>query len=414
MRYKRRLAILATLGLALSACSSGGSGDAGGDKTLEIWTFSSTMPDVIESGFAKAYPDYEVKVVEVPVGDVSKRLVVGLQGGEGLPDVVHLPLRESGGLFKTGQFLDMTAQLGPQKDNFADGILVGNDKEINSFTMGPGNMGLWINEAALAKHNLKVPDDPTWADIVNVARGLKAASGGKQYMFIQPPGANGANMFNAFYNSRGGTWWNERGELAADANLAAQTLQFMVDLDKEGLVYRGVWTDPTFWEAIRKEQIVGWTMNYGVGSTNLQKNVPDQSGQWRLVTWPRWSPGAAQTTGVFGGSLFAGLKNTDNPQGARDFIMWWLTNEGLQAQIDTIGIVAYKPAADKIDLDKADPYFGGQSVIKDLGSVPYPPFHFFNWPETESAITAAVDQAYSGAKSPSEAVKAIISELEAL
>jgi hypothetical protein len=45
-------------------------------------------------------------------------------------------------------------------------------------------------------------------------------------------GANGANMFNAFFNSRGGTWWNEDGELDVDEDLAADTLQFMLDLDQ--------------------------------------------------------------------------------------------------------------------------------------------------------------------------------------
>lgn len=415
MRHKRLLAGVATVGLALAGCSNGGSdsGD-GGDNTLEIWTFSSTMPDVIESEFATAYPEYDVDIVEVPIADVSKRLVVGLQGGEGLPDVVHLPLRESARLFATGQFLDMTAEFAPEQDNFPDGILVGNEDEINSFTMGPGNMGLWVNETALAKHDLVVPDDPTWDDIVDLATDLQAASGGEQYMFMQPPGANGANMFNAFFNSRGGTWWNERGELAADTELAVDTLEFMVDLDQQGLVYHGVWTEPTFWEAISNEEIVGWTMNYGVGHTNLQRNVPEQSGDWRLVTWPRWSPDAEQRTGVFGGSLFAGLRDTDNPDGAREFIMWWLTDEGLQAQIDTIGIVAYEPAAERVDLEREAPYFGGQTVLKDLGSVPYPPFHFFHWPETESAVTAAVDQAYSGDLSPRDAIDSIIAELEAL
>lgn len=409
--------LTAALAAGLVACGSGDPDSAEGEsavRDLEIWVFSSSAPPVIEDGFAKAFPDYDVEVVEIPIADVTQRLVVALQGGDDLPDVVQLPLRESGGLFATGQFLDLSDELGPMEDDFAEGILVGGNDEINAFTMGPGNMGLWVNQAALAAHNLAIPADPTWDDVVAVARDLKTASGGTQYLFVQPPGANGANMFNAFFNSRGGTWWDEDGELVVDEELAAHTLQFMVDLDEEGLVYHGVWTDATYWDAIRNQEIVGWTMNFGVGSTSLQENVPDQSGQWSLVTWPKWSDGDEQRSGVFGGSLYAGLDGADNQQGARDFIMWWLSPEGLQAQSDTLGLVSYLPAADEIDLDIQDPYFGGQNVRQELASVPYPEFHFFNWPETEEAITAAVDQAYAGDLSPEEAVAQIVAELGAL
>ncbi|GAA2249332.1 extracellular solute-binding protein [Herbiconiux moechotypicola] len=419
MNTRRRLAATAALvaasALTLAGCASPGTpAETPTDNSLEVWLFSSSMPAVIEDQFQAAYPDYDVEVVEIPIGDMTQRLVVALQGGEGLPDVVQLPLRESGGLLSTGQFLDLTAELGPMADDFPDGALLGTGDQINTFTMGSGNMGLWVNEAALAKHGLAVPENPTWDDIVAVAEQLKEASGGTQYMFIQPPGANGANMFNAFFNSRGGTWWDENGELAVDEDLAADTLEFLVDLHERGLVYDGVWTEPTFWDSIRSEQVVGWTMNYGVGSTNLQKNVPEQSGQWRLITWPTWEAGDEQATGVFGGSLFAGLAASDNPQGVKDFILWWLTPEGLQATVDTLGLVSYEPAAEEIDLDFEDPYFGGQTVISDLSSVPYPPFYFFNWPETEGAVTAAVDAAYAGTLTPREAIDQIVAELGSL
>lgn len=417
--WKRKAVVcgVAAVAVVLTACGSDDAGSTGGEETtdeLEIWVFSSSAPPVIEDGFTAAFPQYDVEVVEIPIADVTQRLVVALQGGDDLPDVVQLPLRESGGLFATGQFLDLSEELGPMEDDFADGILVGGNGEINSFTMGPGNMGLWVNQAALAEHGLAIPEEPTWDDVVAVARELKTASAGTQYLFVQPPGTNGANMFNAFFNSRGGTWWDEDGEPAVDEDLATQTLEFMVGLDQEGLVYHGVWTDATYWDAIRNQEIVGWTMNFGVGSTSLQENVPEQSGQWRLVTWPTWAEGDEQRTGVFGGSLYAVLDGADNPQGARDFIMWWLTPEGLQAQSDTLGLVSYEPAAEEIDLDIEDPYFGGQDVRQELSSVPYPAFHFFHWPETEAAITAAVDQAYAGDLTPEEAVEQIVAELSAL
>ena len=365
-------------------------------------------------GFAKAYPNYDLNIVQIPSTDIVQRLVVALQGGSGLPDVVQLSPRDAGGLLKTGQFLDLTKELKPLEKDFPTGALVGANGQLNTFTMGPGNMGLWINKAALAKDGLSIPKDPTWDDIVNVARKLKTASGGKQFLFIQPPGVNGFNYFNAFFQSRGGQWWSKDGKLVADPALAASTLKFLVDLDKEGLVYHGIWTDPSWWDAIRTEKVVGWGMNFGVGSTNLQQNVPDQSGDWQLVTWPKWTASAKQVTGAFGGSMYIGLKAADNPQGAKDLIMWWLSKDGLKAQQDTLGIVSYKPAAKQLDLNKGDPYFGGQTVIKDLTSVPYPDFNYINWAQTTSALTVAVDKAFDGELSSKDAINQALKELAAL
>lgn len=418
-RIRRRTiaatAAILTGGLILAGCT-GAPADPEDEfvEDLTVWAFSSQVVAQIQERFPEAYPDYDLDVVEIPLADLSQRLVVALQGGDDLPDVVQLPLRESGGLFATGQFLDLSAELDPIADDFPEGILLGSGDETYTFTMGPGNMGFWVNVDQLAQYGLEIPEDPTWDDVADVARELRDASGGTKYLFLQPPGANGANMFNAFFHSRGGNWWGEDGELVVDEDLAVETLEWLVGLDEEGLVYHGLWTDPTFWDAIRTGTITGWTMNYGVGSTNLKKNVPEQEGQWRLITWPKWSPNAQQFTGAFGGSLFAGLKGADNTGGATDFIMWWLSDEGLATQQETLGLVAYDPAAEVLDLDVTDPYFGDQTIVKDLGSVPYPQFNYLHWAETESAMTAAIDQAYSGALTPKQAIEAIIQELSGL
>ena len=412
------LAALATgAALVLGGCATT-TPDPGTDEPfvekLTVWAFDSKTPPKLEEGFAAAYPDYDLEIVQIPAGDIVQRLVVALQGGSGLPDVVQLPLREAGGLLRTGQFLDLTAELEPLADDFPEGILLGTDGKINTFTMGPGNMGLWINKAALDEHGLAVPDDPTWDDIVDLALELKAASNGTQYLFIQPPGSSGFLYYNAFFQSRGGNWWDDQGNLVADEDLAVDTLEYLLDLDEQGLVYHGVWTDATWWDAIRSHTIVGWGMNFGVGSSNLQQNVPEQSGEWQLVTWPKWGEDEPQLTGAYGGSLYAGLAAAANKQGAKDLIMWWLSDEGLKAQQDTLGLVAYDPAAEVLDLERTDPYFGDQTVIADLGSVPYPDFNYINWSQTTSALTVAVDKAYSGELTAAEAIRAALEELGGL
>lgn len=378
---------------------------------LTVWMFASQLIEPLQVGFSEAYPEYEVEIVEVPAGDITQRLVVALQGGEGLPDVVLLPLRNSSDFLATGQFLDLSAELEPLRDGFVEGGLVESQGQVNSFVMAPGNMGLWVNEQALNDLGIELPTDPTWDEMVDVARDLRDASNGEKYLFIQPPGANGFNMYNAYYHSRGGEWWNENGDLIADAELAADTLEFFVNLDQEGLLYRGWWGEPTFWEEVRSEKVLGYAMNYAVGSTNLQREVPELSGDWSLVTWPRWSPQSEQKTGAFGGLVFAGLQDAANPQGAKDLILWLLTDEGLKAQRDGFGLVTYDVDNPLVNLAQPVEYFGGQQTAADLASVPYSPFIYINWAETTNAMVFAIDQALSGSETPRDAIDSALDEL---
>lgn len=417
MKLSRRHAIaIAAAGLSASliAAPLPVAADPPGEGKIVVWMFNQAVMERLQTDFAVDYPGYEVEYVQLPAPDLVQRLVIALQSGQGLPDVVQLLARESGELFATGQFLDLSEELAPVLDQFPEGILQKNGDEIVAFQQATGNMGLWVHKAALAEHGLEMPANGTWEDVLNVARELKEKSGGKQFLFIQPPGANGFLMFNAYFNSRGGNWWDADANLVADRELAIETLKFLVDARAEGLVYDTVWSDPGFWDLIRNSTVVGYQMNYPVGSTNLQRNVPEQSGEWQLVTWPKWSADAEQRTGNFGGAVFAGLKGGANNEGAKDLIMWWLSDRGLQAQYDLSGLVPYKGAADVVKRNAGSEYHGGQDVIGDLESVPFPPFNFRKWADTVSAGTNAVDAAMSGAKSPEQAMDDMLAELAAL
>ncbi len=418
MKFSRRhvMAIAAAgLSASLVAAPLPVAADPPGEGKVVVWMFNQAVMERLQADFAKDFPGYEVEYVQMPAPDLVQRLVIAIQSGQGLPDVVQLLSRETGELFATGQFLDLSEDLAPVMDQFPEGILQTNGDEIIAFQQGPGNLGLWVHEAALAEHGLEMPVGGTWDDVIEVARDLKEASGGEQYLFIQPPATNGFLMFNAYFNSRGGNWWDAEGNLVADRDLAVETLKFMVDLRAEGLVYDTVWSDPGFWDLIRNNTVVGYQMNYPVGSVNLQRNVPEQSGEWQLVTWPKWSADAEQRTGNFGGAVFAGLKGGANNEGARDLITWWLSDAGLQAQYDLNGLVAYNRAAEVVQRQAGgSAYHGGQDVIGELGSVPFPVFNFRKWPDTVSAGTNAVDSAMSGAKTPEQAIDDMLAELAAL
>jgi ABC-type glycerol-3-phosphate transport system substrate-binding protein len=398
------------VGAALAACGGNGGGSAGSNH-LDIWIFDSRQPADIEKRFTKDNPHITVNVTTLASADLEQRLLVALQAGTGLPDVVQLLVRHSAQMFATQQFLDLSDILRPLAKDFPDGYLIGTGSEINAFTMGPGNMGLWLNHAALGKHGIDTADLATWDDVVTASRTLKKSSGGKQFMLIQPTGENLFDYYNAFFHSRGGDWWNVDSKLVADKTLAVDTLQFLLDRKNDGAVYAGDWSQPSFWQSCKNDQVLGFGMNYSIGGVSLPANVPSQSGQWRLVTWPRWSATAPQRTGNFGGSLYAGLKSSANPDAVRTFIKWWLTDDGLHAQQDTMGLVPYKPAAKVLDMNRGVAYFGGQPIAKDLDAVPYPPFHYENWAKTQDTVQYAVEQTLLGKSTPRAAIGDALSQM---
>ena len=75
---------------------------------------------------------------------------------------------------------------------------------------------------------------------------------------------------------------------------------------------------------------------------------------------------------------------------------------------------AYTPYQPEISQGRLEALLNFQTVIADLGSVPYPDFNYINWSQTTSALTVAVDKAYSGELTAAEAIRAALEELGGL
>ncbi|MGX7673715.1 ABC transporter substrate-binding protein [Plantactinospora sp. DSM 117369] len=392
----------------LPACGDDDSGTESSNK-LTIWTFSTNQKQHLEA-FAAAHPDLDVDIVSYSLDDLHERLLVALTGGTGLPDVTQLVLRRSDEFFRTRQFLDLTDTLGPLEKDFPPGYLLGFNGKIHAFLMGPGNMGLWVNREALARHGIDVDALDTWSAMAEAGRALKQATGGKKYLFLQPGGVDGFNYFNGFYHSRGGRWIAEDGTVVADAALVADTLDYFAQRRKEEIAYRGYWAEPSFFDAVKAETVVGFGANFSVGSLTLPKNVPDQAGKWRLLTWPKWAADAPVQTGGFGGSLYAGLARTRNPDGVRQFVKWWLTPEGLRAQQQALGLIGYKPTAQLLEPEQPNPYFG-QKIGSELAAVTLPPFSYADWAAVTKTVQYALDQTLLGKWTPQQAASESLAEL---
>ncbi|HLR02249.1 MAG TPA: sugar ABC transporter substrate-binding protein [Virgibacillus sp.] len=118
------LMLLAML-VVVSACSgSDKNADGDGKETIEFWTLSlSDYSDFFEGvidDFEEENPDVEVKLLDVPAGDIEEKLVAAVSSGEA-PDVVNLNPQFSYQLAGEDALLDLEDEVSDEeKDRYVD------------------------------------------------------------------------------------------------------------------------------------------------------------------------------------------------------------------------------------------------------------------------------------------------------
>ncbi|GIW08498.1 MAG: sugar ABC transporter substrate-binding protein [Dehalococcoidia bacterium] len=382
---------------------------------LTIWNGSSQMTNAIKQTFQAAYPNLKVNLVDFGGNDLQEKLLVALATQTDLPDITWVIARRAAIYLRTNQFLEMDDLLKPYESRFdSPSAIVRHRGRIYSYVQGPGNVALWVNAEQLRQNGIDIATFTTWDATIEAAKKLARDSGGQKTFLIQPLRAIGFNTFNTFFHSRSGNWWTEDGQPYKDGrNLQTlqEVFQFWIDLKRAGIAYENDWVPPTFWQAAREGKNLGYQMNFAVGANNTVQNLPEQSGQWRMVTWPKWGPNAPNQTGAFGGVFYAVLKNAKNLDAARAFMTFWL-EKGMEEQIKVWGISNYKPATELPIYQEGRPFFGGQKVQLDMSRVPYPPFNYWDWDKMESEIGPIVEQAAAGQVTAAQAVDLSVKALE--
>jgi lactose/L-arabinose transport system substrate-binding protein len=381
---------------------------------LTIWNGSSQMTKAITETFAAAHPNLKVNLVDFGGNDLQEKLLVALATGVDLPDVTWVIARRSAIYLRTNQFVEMDDLLKPYESRFdSPSALVRHRGRIYSYVQGPGNMALWLNADQLRANGIDIATFTTWDAVLDAGKKLARDSGNQKTFLIQPTRATGFNTFNAYFNSRNGNWWTEDGQPNRDArNLQTlqEMIQWWIDAKKAGVMFESDWVPPTFWQAAKAGNNLGYTMNFAVGGNNTVQNLPEQSGQWRMVTWPKWGANAPVQTGAFGGVFYSVLKSTKNMDAARAFMTFWL-EKGVEEQVKVWGISNYKPAIELPIYQEGRPFFGGQKVQLDLSKVPYPSFNYWDWdkmePEVGTIIESAVAGTYTAPQAVDESMKAL-------
>ncbi|UCM88316.1 extracellular solute-binding protein [Streptomyces marincola] len=217
--------------------------------------------------------------------------------------------------------------------------------------------------------------------------------------------------FDMLLMQRGGTLFDERGELAIDSAEGEAVLTFMARGVQEGWI--ATVADPmgpSMQAALKSGHVIGLWMATWYKIYGLVPNVPEQSGEWRIRPLPAFRDGGSRTS-FTGGTGFAALRDKENTLAAVDLITaGYLTpSEQVRRFLDLGYLPTRRSVYDSGELLRTeDEYCGGQRMFEVYRGVidEAPVFHLSpDKPVLDTVLSGYLLRAYRGDLSPREALR---------
>ena len=325
---KRILTFVMIAALALSGVMAGGQAETAETNAVTIWMGSwweEYVPAIVEA-YKEVAPDVELTIETLPVNGYVDKAVTTVIGGGG-PDLVALDVTQMGALVGRNLLApmdDIYAAIGG--DDFAsniqgayfDGKLYGIPYRCSASVM-------YYNKTIFDEAGIPYPEQGwTWEDMREIA--IKLTIPGERYgvgiaASLSDP-SNVTQMLNPILWAMGGDYLNEDGtKCMLDTPEAIAAVKFYTDLyttDKcvpEGTINYSISRDvvPLFIDN-RVAMFMGGDQN----AVEFDASYPDLRYGF---CYPPAGP-----VGV-GGWVFSMPVTAKNPEGARDFLLWFMQPE---------------------------------------------------------------------------------------
>ncbi|HEY6738828.1 MAG TPA: ABC transporter substrate-binding protein, partial [Actinopolymorphaceae bacterium] len=236
---RRVVVAVAALAVALSACSTGGSGESDGKVTLTMLTHYGNDP--LKSGLQKIVdewnkknPDIQVKTQAVKYEDLLQTITVRQTGGKA-PDIIQAYSLWGGQLARSRVLADVPADIAKDIESNYSKSAVGSvtvDDKVVGYPTEVQTYALYYNKKLLADAGVTVPPK-TWAELEQTAaKATERDSKGNIQVagFGLMSGWDSAvvHPFLSLLNAAGGSYLSEDGKKAAfdsEAGKAALTLE---------------------------------------------------------------------------------------------------------------------------------------------------------------------------------------------
>ena len=383
---------------------------AGGKAKLEYWTWLTNQDVVAE--FNKTQTDFEVEHVQMSHADINDKLVVALMSGAGAPDIATTTHRYFSLHGTTGKLYDLASSVRDIISGFPESLqsLVTLNGKVYALPADISPSVLWYRRDIFQQYNIRTPIE-TWDDYDAAARVLK--NNGIYVMPIfNPAGTWGSNAISMFLGSRGANLFTADGKVIENNRDLEFALTYFYNMNKTGLGQSVTLFTPEFWGELKSGNIASWPMNVAEGA-NIKRNMPELSGKWGVMPFPKWNDKPEKLSGFWGGTVLMIPDQSRNKDNAVKFVKWLCgTVEGqIAASKAWNAVPALTAAYADSYYSQGDPYFGGDNVFAMINKTA--PFYYYHWAVVEKILGEQIDLMFADRITPVQAREAIEREVMA-
>ncbi len=255
-----------------------------------------------------------IKTEAYPVEDMHSKLLITLQSGQGAPDLVDINVAKFSNFMKSDNVglvplndiieKDKASFLEPVLDIYKKGgTYYGIDYHVGAPVM-------YYNKEILGKAGIKVEDIKYWKDLREAGKKVLQATGKPIITFEIAD----SWCYYIMITEQKADYFDDNGQCTINDEVNAQTLQFMLDMIKEGTAI----TTPG--GGFHTEEYYGFMSKGGAASMLLPfwymgrftDYMPELKGKMQIAPIPKWKDGDVDP--IFGGtatSITVQCKNQD-------------------------------------------------------------------------------------------------------
>ncbi len=392
---KRALALVAAAAVALSGaltgCGSSGN-DSANSNIVEVWDYegqgvSNEAMEAAVKSFEAENPDLKIKRTSFAFGDLSKSIIQGGVGGQ-IPDVAIIDNVDNQNFASLGLLKDITSEVSSMQSEYYEGPW--SSTQLNGKTYGlpmnSNNLALFYNKTLFEQAGVATPPS-TWDELAATAK--KLATDGKMGLAISGvKNEQGTFQVLPFV-------WQAGGDIDEYAKYGGEALTFLKNMIDDGAMSSAVSNYSQ--EDARTQFTTGQTAMMVNGPWEIS-NLSDVDFEWGVAPLPK---GQRAATGL-GGENIVAFEGAKNPEGALKFVKWMASNKGVQTFCDISGQLSPRPDLDgKLKLS-SDP---NMQVFEKQMEFTHARSYGENYNKISEAVQLSIQEALTGAKSPTQAAE---------
>ena len=389
------------------------------EKELEFWVFAPTHYEEYQARlpiYKTSHPDVNVQLINFG-GTMHDKLLTALLSDFGAPDIVEVEINSIGRFLKGDidevGFVDLRPRL--ESEGWLDQFVI---SRFTPWSYGDKIFGiphdlhpvvLLYRDDLFKTAGVEMTEIETWDDFIVAAkeatRDLDGDGEIDQYAIVLDNKTE-SDYMNLLLQ-RGGGFFDVKGNVIIDSEIAIQTLEFFTSLFNEYKIATpvyGTWHgDPSNYAAMQDGKILSiLAPDWYVGL--LQSQVPQMSGKWKAISMPAWEIGGRRTT-TRGGTMIGITKQCENPDLAWELLKFtYFDRSSLINRYETTLIIPpLKAAWDAEALKQPLEYLGGQplgELFIELAPELPPRYQNPYWSEAADLLNDAIFAAVTQKQTP--------------